>query len=145
VIKGQVARILNARELVINRGRIDGVERGMRFAVMDAKGENVTDPETGKVLGSIHRPKVRVAVVQVEEHMSVARTYERIGGREGVASTLSVSRALFGEPSRPVTLQTDEEVWAQLDESQSYVKTGDPVEQISERIPPEPKSYPVAG
>lgn len=39
-------------------------------------------------------------------------------------------RAFYGEPSRPVTLKTDEETWEALDESKSYVKTGDPVRQL---------------
>jgi hypothetical protein len=141
MITGQVARILNARELVINRGQTHGVERGMRFAVLDPKAEDIVDPETNEVLGTVNRPKVRLAVVQVEERMSVARTYERTPGRPGIASLsiLGVSRALEGEPSRPITLRTDEEVWEQLDESSSYVKTGDPVQQITEHIPEEPK------
>lgn len=113
----------------------------MRFAVLDPKGEDIVDPETKDVLGSVNRPKVRLAVVQVEERMSVARTYERTRGRPGVATLgiLGVARALEGEPSRPITLRTDEEVWEQLDEDSSYVKTGDPVQQITEHIPEEPK------
>ena len=32
-IKGLVARVLNTRELVINKGAADGVYQGMKFAV----------------------------------------------------------------------------------------------------------------
>lgn len=141
MITGQVARILNTRELVINRGTTHGVERGMRFAVLDPKAEDIVDPETGEVLGTLSRPKVRVAVVQVEERMSVARTYERTRARPGMSTfaLVGVARAIEGEPSRPITLRTNEEdVWQELDEDSSYVKTGDPVQQITERIPDEP-------
>jgi hypothetical protein len=34
LIEGKVARILNSRELVINRGTEAGVKLGMRFAVL---------------------------------------------------------------------------------------------------------------
>ena len=44
-IRGKVARILNSREMVINVGSDSGVAVGMRFEVMDAKGEDILDPD----------------------------------------------------------------------------------------------------
>ena len=46
--------------MVINVGSNNGVVVGMRFDVMDTKGQDVQDPDTGELLGSIERPKVRV-------------------------------------------------------------------------------------
>ena len=69
MIEGKVARILNARELVINRGTEHGVEIGMRFEVLDPKSEDVADPDTGEVIGSVYRPKVNVEVVFLEPRM----------------------------------------------------------------------------
>ena len=43
-IRGKVARILNSRDMVINVGSRSGVAVGMRFDVMDAKGEDIRDP-----------------------------------------------------------------------------------------------------
>src|SRR6266704_2575452 len=84
-IRGKVARILNSRELAINVGSSDGVVEGMYFDVLDPKGEDIKDPDTGQVLGSLERPKVRVRVVKVQEHLSVASTFRshsvNVGGR----------------------------------------------------------------
>jgi hypothetical protein len=129
VIEGKVARILNSRELVINRGVTDGVKVGMRFEVLDPNSEDIQDPDTQEVIGSVYRPKVNVEAVIVEDRLSVARTYERTGGTAGIG-ILGLNRAFYGEPSRPVSLKTDEEVWEPLTEAESYVKTGDPVREI---------------
>src|SRR4051812_6821678 len=53
LITGFVARVLNSRELVINRGSEHGVELDMHFEVLAPEGEDITDPETGEPLGSI--------------------------------------------------------------------------------------------
>ena len=49
----------------------------MRFEVMDAKGEDILDPDTGQLLGSVERPKVRVEISKVKKLLSVASTYKR--------------------------------------------------------------------
>lgn len=72
---GRVASILNAKELVINVGAIQGVSPGMKFAVMAEAPVSVTDPETGEVLDMIDREKVRVEAVEVREKISICRTY----------------------------------------------------------------------
>ena len=61
LIRGKVARILTARQLALNIGVKDGVKVGMLFDVLDPKGDDITDPDTGEVLGSLYRPKVRAA------------------------------------------------------------------------------------
>jgi hypothetical protein len=135
LIRGKVARILNSRELAINVGSKDGVIAGMYFDVLDPKGEDITDPDSGTVLGSIDRPKVRVQVTAVQEGLSVASTFKKrqinVGG-SGIMSTQNLSN-LFLPPkyvTKFETLKTDEKTWEDLSESQSYVKTGDPVVQV---------------
>lgn len=140
-IRGKVARILNSREIALTVGATSGVVIGMHFDVMDLKGENITDPDTGELLGSIERPKVRVQVTQVQEKLSIASTYKKervnIGGTGGFLAEVGlVSRALM-PPKHIVkyqTLKTDEKTWEDLDEEKSYVKTGDPVVQVIEEI-----------
>jgi hypothetical protein len=134
LIRGKVARILNSRELALNIGEEDGVAIGMYFDVLDSKGEDILDPDTGAVLGSLQRPKVRVKIIRVLEHLSVASTYKKhqvnVGGR-GVA-VQSFADVLL--PPKYVdkyeTLKTSEKTWEDLDEEDSYVKTGDPVIQV---------------
>jgi hypothetical protein len=136
-IRAKVARILNSREIVISAGSKNGVEIGMHFDVLDPKGEDITDPDTGEVLGSILRPKVRVKITKVQECLSVASTYKKktinIGGQGEIFGDLgNLSRSLL--PPKYIekyeTLKTDEKTWEDLSEEESFVKTGDPVVEV---------------
>lgn len=136
-IRGKVARILNSREVALNIGTRDGVAVGMYFDILDPKGEDIVDPDTKEVIGSLARPKVRVQVAQAQERLSVARTFKKekvnVGGRAHTFDYFSdLQKTLL--PPRWVTvyetLNTDEQTWEDLDEEKSYVKTGDPVVQV---------------
>ena len=59
-IHAKVAKILNSREIVISAGQDKGVRVGMYFDVLDEEGEEIQDPDTGEVLGSLERKKVRM-------------------------------------------------------------------------------------
>jgi hypothetical protein len=126
-IRGKVARILNTREVVINRGIKDGVTRGMTFAILDPNVADVTDPDTGEVLGTVERPKVHVRAVEVADRLTVAKTYRF--HYEGGSVFTGVS-GLF-EPRRKIydSLEIDGDTWADLGEDESYVKVGDPVKE----------------
>lgn len=134
-IRGKVARVLNSREIAISVGEARGAKLGMLFDVMDPKGEDIEDPDTGEMLGSIERPKVRVQVTKVQEKLSVASTFkkykENIGGEYNIGS---FSKMLM--PPKWIvkyeTFKTDEKTWEDLNEDQSYVKVGDPVVQVIE-------------
>lgn len=138
-IRGKVARVLDSRQLVVNVGASDNVSIGMFFDVLDPKGEDVKDPDTGEVLGSIERPKVRVQIVKVLEKLSVASTFRKkefnVGGRASYA--VSGLAEMFLPPkhiTKYETLKTTEKTWEDLEEAESFVKTGDPVVQVLEEI-----------
>src|SRR5579862_1071556 len=102
-IRGKVAAILSARELILNVGAEDGVEVGMQFVILNSKGVNVTDPDTGHVLGTVEVPKTVVKVVRVDaEHLSVARTFRTVKGTPGMFAVVS---SISGTPDRPETLE----------------------------------------
>ena len=134
-ITGHVAKVLNSRQLVINKGQEHGVKIGMTFIVYDQKGENIKDPKTGQNLGSVKRPKVSVKIIEVEPKLAVAETFrsERVNiGGSGIGGNLIGIAKMFEPPKyieRFKTLKTNEQTWEDLDEAQSYVKIGDPVEQ----------------
>src|SRR5438105_2674319 len=89
-ITGKVAGLLTKRELVINRGSGDGVEVGMRFAVLNRHGIDVRDPDTGEILGSTELVKTVVKIVRIDaEHLSVGRTFRTIQGRPGAAALVA--------------------------------------------------------
>jgi hypothetical protein len=133
-IRGRVARILNSRELVINRGTEHGVEIGMRFAVLNSKGAEITDPDSGELLGSVDVEKTFVKVVRVQERMCVARTFRTFRTpATGLAAQVGARDIIFGSPASVVeeTLRTSESTYQQeMDEKDSYVKRGDPVVQV---------------
>jgi hypothetical protein len=134
-IRGQVARVLNTRELAINRGSADGVTEGMRFAVLDTAAEGIRDPETGEDIGSVYRTKVRVEVVVVKDRFSIARTYGKrrvnVGG-SGIGTLGDAFKPPRWE-TRFETLKASEAAWEELSEERSLVKTGDPIEEIVQR------------
>ena len=138
-LRGKVARILDTRNLVINLGATHGVVVGMYFDVLDPKGEDIRDPDTNEILGSLERPKVRVQIVKTEDRISVASTFRKktvnVGGRGGLA--VGGLAEMFMPPKHVTkyeTLKTTEKTWEDLEESDSYVKTGDPVVQVLEEI-----------
>lgn len=128
-ITGKVAGILTRRELLINRGEADGVEVGMRFAVLNRQGIDVKDPDTGEVLGSAEIIKTVVKIVRIDgEHLSVGRTFRTIHGSPGVIASIGLGAAWAGTPNRVETLDISGSVLKEeLKAEDSYIKVGDPV------------------
>lgn len=145
-IRGKVAKILNSREIAINKGTENGVTIGMYFDVLDPHYENIEDPDTQEVLGSFQYPKVRVRVTLVEEKLALATTYRgeqvNIGGssKSGSSRALDAYLGPFAESlmtpkwiMKYETLRKTEKANDELDEKDSYVKIGDPVVQITDQ------------
>jgi len=135
LIQGKVARILNVRELVLNVGRNSGVQVGTVFDILDSKGENILDPDTGEALGSLSRVKVQVRVTSVQERIAVAETFHKsevkiggLGAMSSYRSTVGALAQLFMEPTtltRYETLKSTGKEHDSLDEKDSFVKIGD--------------------
>lgn len=77
-IRGKIARVFSAREIALNVGTAKGVTVGMYFDVMDAC-EDISDPDTGEVLGSIEHPKVRVEITHRKNYLLQEHTERREG------------------------------------------------------------------
>lgn len=144
-IRGKVARILNSKELALNVGSKDGVRVGMYFDILDPVGEDIADPDTGEVIGSLELPKVRVKIMRVQERLSLATTYRKkkkinVGGSGLGSPTRFAGSALSGLFLPPEfqtwqeTLKTREKTWEDLSEEDSYVKSGDPAVQVLEPV-----------
>jgi hypothetical protein len=130
-IHAKVAQLLTSTDLVINRGSDDGVEVGMKFAVMDPLGHDIKDPETGNVIGSVAIAKTVLKVVLVEPHLAVMRTFRR---KTNGSLSFAAIAGLGGERSE--TLRSDERRLQQmLDEKDSKVNIGDPVESYTGEFP----------
>jgi len=125
-ITGMVAQILNDRELVINRGAEHDVEVGMRFAVLDPNGIEVTDPETGEALGDVERPKTIVKVTQVKPKLAIASTY-----RSRTVSGGSFYSILNAKPSTVhETLNVEDSDYQPISEEESKVFRGDRIVEV---------------
>ncbi|MCT0230422.1 hypothetical protein KQ306_06085 [Synechococcus sp. CS-1324] len=133
-IRGKVAQVLNSRELALNVGTDHGVQVGMLFDVLDPKGEDIVDPDTGDVLGSLARPKVRIKVISVQPKLAVASTYKKARINIGGVGIGSAGLAQLLSPPEYVTqyetLKTTEKTWEDISEKDSYVKRGDPVVEV---------------
>jgi hypothetical protein len=122
--RGKVAAILSKRELILNLGHDDGVSVGMRFVILNKHGIDVTDPDTGEVLGTVEVPKTVVKIVRVDgPHLSVGRTFRTIAERPGLLSLPDFA----GRPARVETLDiaSGSSLKAELSAEDSYVKPGD--------------------
>jgi hypothetical protein len=75
-VEGKVAKILGNNEIVINRGRNEGVRPGMLFEVFAPEGEEVWDPDTGETLGTVEDVKAQAEVTEVKDRLAVARLHD---------------------------------------------------------------------
>ena len=126
-IRGKVAQVLNDTDVVLNIGFQAGVAEDMVFAILNAKGSSVRDPDTHLELGSISIPKVLVKISLVDTRLSVASTYRSSGGLGLYSSTRLPNLFLRGKET---LRQSEHPEVAELDEKDSVVKIGDPVVQV---------------
>lgn len=133
-IQGSVAQIINARELVINIGTNHGVRVGMRFAVLSEHPLAITDPDTGEVLDTIDREKVRVEATDVREKISICKTYRTTYVPAGPLYLAFGSINIASPPREtPETLKAEDKSLPEpLSPADSYVKIKDRVIQIEE-------------
>jgi hypothetical protein len=91
-IEGKVAKIVDETTIVINRGADSGVTEGMRFVIV-AEGDDVTDPDTGRSLGTWEVLKGYLRATHVQPKLTVcAAASEALVEQEAaprVAKTLS--------------------------------------------------------
>ena len=131
-VRGKVARVLNEREVAINRGSDDGVELGMKFNIIDSDRQEVRDPDTGETLGYVERAKIPVRVTSVYDRLAVATTFRfrrvNVGGKGlGVGG--------FNPPIWRNRYETVGENGAKSkngSEFSKHVAIGDPVVQVIE-------------
>jgi hypothetical protein len=128
-IEGKVAKILNSREVIINKGALDGVETGMKFNIQEPE-VAVFDPDSKSLLGHLTRSKIRVEIIEIQQQFSVARTFETYRAIDPDAP-----RSFLGLPGYVTKVKTIREEWNWNPESFEFredsvqVKVGDLVVQ----------------
>ena len=127
VIEGKVAKIIDVYTVVINRGRANGVEDGMRFIIYEQGGE-ITDPDTGELLGRFENIKRKIKVVNVSEKISTAmsdETYQVATPSALNLYSLNSSRSEIKE--LPLNQETRDGL---IEHKKVGIKNGDLVRQI---------------
>lgn len=134
LIQGNVAGILNERELTINLGLERGVVPGMKFKILATEPIYVKDPKSGDILGTVDREKVRVIASEVQPKFTICRTYrKKTVGTNSFMEMVMINNILANSPKReiPETLKAkDSSLPPPLSEEESYVKIGDRAIQL---------------
>ena len=103
LVEGKVARILSDNVVILNVGTAAGVKPGMPFVVL-ARGEEVTDPETGKTLGRWEAPKGHLRVTHAQENLSTCEGFDPTRHIEsGDPRSNVLSAAMITHSMRPET------------------------------------------
>jgi hypothetical protein len=113
-IEGKVAKILGNNEIVINRGRGQGVRQGMLFEIFAPEGEEVWDPDTGETLGTVEDVKAKAEVTEIKDRLAVAVQVRGFGTSSGDDPDLE---SMLGGPLQDL----------------SQVQVGDAVREIKRR------------
>lgn len=127
-IEGKIAKILNTRELVINRGTEHGVGPGMEFAVLEQY-LSIVDPDTQQPLGELEREKVRVRVFETHPKFSLAQTYETYQEINPEAAQSALAAALSPYVTKVKRLNTQMNPVDQA--GIANVRVGDVVKEVS--------------
>jgi len=122
LIRGKVARVFDNRSVAINRGTKHGVEKGMKFAIIDNDADEIKDPDTGERLGALARTKAFVQVTVAYDLYSIASTYRIVD-----FSSLFSGPGLGIDSKTPETFTYEGEATKRL--SSAPVQVGDRVVQ----------------
>ena len=71
----KVVKVIDEYRVVINKGRVDGVEKGDSFLVYEM-GEELFDPDTNESLGKIEIVKGRGKAKHVQERLATLESIE---------------------------------------------------------------------
>lgn len=128
-ISGNVIRILNDREIVLNKGTADGLQEGDYIGIVDPQTQDLLDPITNENLGGIRRYKVALRVTQLADQVAIAATYRT---RE-IPGKLDLSIAFGPRVARTEVerLRLAKDAAQPIPESESRVQAGDKFDVIS--------------
>ncbi|MFX0202346.1 MAG: hypothetical protein ACFFCW_40080 [Candidatus Hodarchaeota archaeon] len=79
-----VVDVIDNYTIVINRGSQDGVHENQKFLVYQLSEKQLTDPETGELLGLLEIVKGTGIAVHVQEKMTTIRSDQKTPGTRRV-------------------------------------------------------------
>jgi hypothetical protein len=93
-----VAKVLDQRKVVINRGSDAGVAMGQAYVVFE-RGEDVTDPASGESLGALELVKGKGQIIHVQQRMAIL---ELEAPEQARTRTLSeIMATISSQPDKP--------------------------------------------
>jgi hypothetical protein len=131
-IKGKIIRIIDKRTVVINLGGENGINNNSVFYIL-GEPEEIQDPFTNEILGTVNVTKTRVKASQVFEKFTIATTTWTVTSyRSSVLSLLSAGVAGSGYETKEVDEGelnvNSKELQPWKARSETPVKIGDEVE-----------------
>ena len=126
----KVAKIINNKTIVINRGFDDNVKKGDSFLVY-AIGEEIIDPETGESLGKLEIVRGRAIAEHIQEKMSTLKSSKTVLPDKKVIYRKPIGRSLGLLTGLGSAIETKEEVYGESEILPfDGVKVGDLVKPI---------------
>jgi len=127
----KVVRVITDREVAISGGAEAGISKGDTLLIL-GKPVEITDPETGEILGEVVRTKAVVRAYDVKERFALARTFRSRMVNVGGLATNALAN-VFEPPkweTRTETLRRSPEAGDVLPAGESIVQVGDSVEKF---------------
>lgn len=134
--KFKVAKIIDEYTIVINAGASNGIEVGDTFQILDKVGNEVLDPDTGEVIGSLDLIKGTVNVMEIYEKMCLCTApYDDLYGSGLIGltglSTLDIINKKNSTRPKKKKLNIDlNYITGSLGESDEPIRIGDSVRLI---------------
>lgn len=77
----RIAKIIDETTFIITGGISDGIKEGDKFQIVGQVGEEIKDPETGEVLGTLDSVKGTIVATTLYAKMTIARSETfKVGG-----------------------------------------------------------------
>ena len=122
IINGKIAAFVNSKQVIINKGSVDGVAVGMSFGIKLVIPDVIDPDDPENVLSGVFYTKGKIKVNQ---------TYDRMSFCSVIPETKYTSIATLGVQSTEVYPEIDAPIL--LDRSDWQIKVGDEVYLIIEK------------
>lgn len=129
--KYKIVKILDEYTVIVNAGESAGIKTGDEFQILDEKGSDVLDPDTGEVLGSLDLIKATVLVTEVQERMSFCSSPTYTTMQPDFFNTFQKISTALPTATKQDKLNVDlKEITGGLRKSNEKVRVGDSVRLI---------------
>lgn len=98
-IEGKITKILDEYNVVINKGRNDGIKERMPFVIFSISSDEIKDPDTQESLGKLELVKGYITALHVQERLTICVAEKSRESREDDKGTgvQTLSGAMMAE------------------------------------------------